>query len=35
MAVIVRIVIIIYCAQAAAGFAAGLAFPWLRFFSVI
>jgi hypothetical protein len=35
MTAIVRIVIIIYCAQAAVGFAAGLAFPWLKFFSVI
>lgn len=35
MGAITRIVIIIYCVQAAMGFAAGLAFPWLRFFSVI
>jgi hypothetical protein len=35
MGAIVRIVIFIYFAQAAVGFAAGLAFPWLRFFSVI
>jgi hypothetical protein len=35
MGSVVRIVIIIYCVQAAVGFAAGFAFPWLRFFSVI
>jgi hypothetical protein len=35
MSAIARILIIIYCAQAAVGFAAGLAFPWLRLFSVI
>ena len=35
MSTIVRIAIIIYLTQAAAGFAVGLTLPWLQFFRVI
>jgi hypothetical protein len=35
MSAVVRIVVIIYLTQAAAGFAVGLILPWLQFFSVI
>jgi hypothetical protein len=35
MSTIVRIAIIIYLTQAAAGFAVGLTLPWLQFFKVI
>ena len=35
MAVIVRIAVVIYLLQAAAGFAIGFTVPWLQFFSVI
>jgi hypothetical protein len=35
MAAIARIAIIMYLLQAAAGFAVGLALPWLLFFSAI
>jgi len=32
---LVRVVIVLYYTQAAVGLVAGLAYPWLRFFSVI
>jgi hypothetical protein len=35
MGVIVRIAVVIYLTQAAAGFAVGLTLPWLHFFKVI
>jgi len=35
LSTIVRIVIIIYITQAVAGFAVGLALPWLQFFGII
>jgi len=35
MAVIVRIAVVIYLLQAAAGFVVGLTLPWLQFFNVI
>jgi len=34
-AVILRIAVVIYLLQAAAGFAIGFTVPWLQFFSVI
>ena len=35
MHVVIRIALIMYLLQAAAGFAVGLTVPWLQFFSVI
>jgi hypothetical protein len=32
--IVVRVAVIIYLAQAAAGFAVGLTLPWLRFLGV-
>ena len=35
MSTIVRVAVIVYLAQAAAGFAIGLTLPWLQFFGMI